>query len=343
MLIAGITGSGIAASSIRNWRAKGQTPPIPSGSPPPDSPIPSNSISQPDSRAGAVKATLESVALLFAPGTLIVALAFYFGWVRTHSLYAYFGIDADELGLSTSEYVLRSADVLWPTLAALTLLVLLALAGHSWFMQHLANLSKSNRQRQIKVAIRAVFTLSVLLFVIGSLIFLAPVWQRSPSAPLAPLCLAVSFSTMGYSRLLGRYLRTYQGISKSSGNTSRLELSISWVLLILVTLSVFWAAAGFAEDLGTGRAQVLEASHFATTPDVIIYSTSRIKIDAGGIRETDLGPSYAPYRYRYSGLKLLVRANGKLLLIPFNWSTSNAFTLVLPENNAIRVEFAPNF
>jgi hypothetical protein len=111
----------------------------------------------------------------------------------------------------------------------------------------------------------------------------------------------------------------------------------------LVTLSVFWAAAGFATDLGTGRAQALEASQFDTTPDVILYSTSRIRIDARGVTETDLGPADAPYRYRYSGLKLLAEANGELLLIPFSWSTSNAVTLLLPKDNSIRLVFAPNF
>ena len=315
-----------------NWRARRRTLQAPPDSPaPPDFPAPR------DSRSNALKTTLESLALLFAPGTLIVALAFYFGWVRTHALYAYFGIDADELGLSTSQYVLRSADVLWPTLAALTLLVLLALAGHSWLVQHL---QRPSRTRQLGIAIWVVFTLGVLLFAVGSLVFLTPSWQGTP---VAPLCFALSFSAMGYSRLLRGHLRALRGVPTGTGSPPQLERSISLVVMILVTLNVFWAAAGFATDLGTGRAQALEASQFDTTPDVILYSTSRIKIDARGVAETDLGAAYAPYRYRYSGLKLLVEANGKLLLIPFSWSTSNAFTLVLPENNSIRLVFAPNF
>ena len=331
LLIAGIAGSGMVAGSILNWRAQRQTPENQPDSPTqPDFPTPQ------DSRSSALKTTLESVALLFAQGTLIVALAVYFGWVRTHALYAYFGIDADELRLSTSQYVLRSADVLWPTLAALALLVLLALAGHSWLLRHL---ERPSRTRQLRVAIRVVFTLGIVLF-LSAFVFLAPSWR---STPLAPLCFALSFSALGYSRLLSSHLRGLRGIRKGTGSSSRLEPAISWVLLILVTLSTFWAAAGFATELGTGRAQALEASRFDTTPDVILYSTSRIKIDAHGVVETDLGPAYAPYRYRYSGLKLFVEANGKLLLIPFSWSTTNAFTIVLPENNSIRLIFAPKF
>jgi hypothetical protein len=339
LFIAATIGSGMVAGSMLNWRARRRrTLEAQSDSPiQPDFSVPPDFPTAPDSRSNALKTTFDNLALFFAPGTLIVALVFYFGWVRTHALYAYFGIDADVLRLSTSQYVLRSADVLWPTMAALTLLVLLALAGHSWLLQHL---QRPSRARQFGGAIWVVFTLGVLLFALGSRVFLAPSWQDTP---LAAACFALSFSAIGYSRLLRGHLRALRGVPTGTGSPLRLERSISWVVLILVTLSVFWAAAGFATDLGTGRARALEASQFDTTPDVILYSTSRIKIDARGVAETDLGPAYAPYRYRYSGLKLLVEANGKLLLIPFSWSTSNAFTLVLPESNSIRLVFAPNF
>jgi hypothetical protein len=288
------------------------------------------------SQSNALKATLESLALLFAPGTLIIALAFYFGWVRTHALYAYFGIDADVLNLSTSQYVLRSADVLWPTLAGLTLLVLLALAGHSWLLRSLA---RTQRPRRFSIAIWTGAAVGAVLFVLG-ILFLALSWQ---GAPLAPLCFALSFSAVGHSRLLRSRRRVIQEAPKGTASPSQLDRSVSWGILILVILSLFWAVAGFATDLGTGRAQALETSRFDTTPDVILYSKYRIKVDAQSVSESDLGPAYAPYRYRYSGLKLLVEANGKVLLIPFDWSTTNAFTLVLPEDNSIRLVFAPNF
>jgi hypothetical protein len=337
LFIAMTTGSGMVVGSMLNWRARRDAPQsqpnLPAG--PGFSSTPGLATAR-ASNSNALKTILQSLALLFAPGTLIVALAFYFGWVQTHALYAYFGIDADVLGLSTPQYVLRSADVLWPTLAGLTLLVLLALAGHSWLLQHL---QRSPRTRRFSAVIWVSFTLGALLFTLG-FVFWAPSWQ---GYPLAPLCFALSFSAIGYSRLLRGHRRALRGGHKGEDSPSLVERSISWGLLVLITLSVFWAVAGFATDLGTGRAQALEASQFNTTPDVILYSTSRIKIDAHSVSETDLGSAYAPYRYRYSGLKLLVEANGKLLLIPFDWSTSNAFTLVLPQNNSIRLAFTPNF
>jgi hypothetical protein len=237
LFAAGITGSRIVANAVLNWRSRDRIPVVS-----PNSPIQSDSPARPDSRTSAIKNTIQSVALLFAPGTLIIALAFYFGWVRTHSLYAYFGIDADELGLSTSEYVLRSADVLWPILAALTFVVLLVFVGHSWLLRRIAELSAQSRLRRLQIAIIVAYMLSVLLFGVGLLVFLIPYWQNSLIAPLGPLSLALSFSAIGYARLLGSHKRSLQVRPKEISSPSPLELSILWILLILITLCVFWAA-----------------------------------------------------------------------------------------------------
>jgi len=94
---------------------------------------------------------------------------------------------------------------------------------------------------------------------------------------------------------------------------------------LLIVLNLFWATALFARDLGLGRAQHYESQQFATQPDVLLYTSHRLHIDAHDVSETDLGPKYAPYRYRYDGFKLLIRGTGRLILIPYSWSTGNAF------------------
>jgi hypothetical protein len=95
--------------------------------------------------------------------------------------------------------------------------------------------------------------------------------------------------------------------------------------------------------LGRGRAQHFELQQFATQPDVLLYTSQRLHIDARDVTERDLGPAYAPYRFRYDGFKLLIRGPGRLILIPYSWSTGNAFALVLPEGDEVRIVFAPNF
>ena len=45
------------------------------------------------------------------------------------------------------------------------------------------------------------------------------------------------------------------------------------------------------------------------------------------------------YRYRYSGLGLLIHADGRYFLLPDDWSRSNAVAIVIRDNDAIRVDF----
>src|SRR3954447_6016069 len=68
--------------------------------------------------------TLDKLLAALGPPTVVGALLYYFGWARTHSLFSYFGIDADSIGLSTTDYVLRSASAVWPSLGGLVVVVL---------------------------------------------------------------------------------------------------------------------------------------------------------------------------------------------------------------------------
>jgi hypothetical protein len=132
-------------------------------------------------------------------------------------------------------------------------------------------------------------------------------------------------------------------VRETGGSSGHRTAAIGGLFIVLVVLSAFWATALFAERLGQGRAEYLEEHHFYTMPDVLIYSVYRFRLDPQGVTETDLGPKYAPYRFRYDGLKLFARGDKKMVLIPYSWSTNNAFALVLPDDKDVRVVFAPNF
>jgi hypothetical protein len=165
------------------------------------------------------------------------------------------------------------------------------------------------------------------------------------SLQLAPLNIAAGSGLLGYTIFLR--LRLTMPTSSSGRRQreppSRLALVGTALLMNLILLNLFWATHVFADAFGRGRARQLERTGFTRIPDVIIYSQNRLHLDARDVQETDLGTRYAPYRFRYEGFKLLIRANDRLFLIPYSWSTENAFTLVLPDDDSVRVEFAPNF
>ena len=51
---------------------------------------------------------LEWVTTVAGATTLVGALLYYFGWARASTTFSYFGIEAEVLGLSFQDYLLRS-------------------------------------------------------------------------------------------------------------------------------------------------------------------------------------------------------------------------------------------
>jgi hypothetical protein len=75
---------------------------------------------------------------------------------------------------------------------------------------------------------------------------------------------------------------------------------------------------------------------------VILYSVQPLGLDGPGVDYTSLPADPSRFRFRYSGLKLLVRSGGKYFLVPAGWSSrSGAPTFAIPDGDDIRVEFQP--
>ena len=103
---------------------------------------------------------------------------------------------------------------------------------------------------------------------------------------------------------------------------------------VVVFLSVFWATKELAQALGRGQAEQLERS-LPAQPGAIVYSDRRLYLP--GVSESAL--SGGGYRFRYTGLRLLVRSAGKYLLIPEGWSRESGVVVLLNDDDSMRVEF----
>jgi hypothetical protein len=66
-----------------------------------------------------------------------------------------------------------------------------------------------------------------------------------------------------------------------------------------------------------------------------------LSLNYNGIEEQEVNTTEKSYRYRYSGLKFLTHANDKYFLLPDRWSASDPVTIIIPENDTIRVEMMP--
>lgn len=67
---------------------------------------------------------LRSLGAIIGPTTALTAILYYFGWARARAQFSYFAVDQKELGLSTTDYLLRSlAGAFWPVIFLLVVII----------------------------------------------------------------------------------------------------------------------------------------------------------------------------------------------------------------------------
>jgi hypothetical protein len=288
----------------------------------------------PDGQSPSVRGALELVGLVVAPATLITALALYFGWVLTNSRASYFGIDASALGFSTQDYLLRSANALFVPLGTVVVLGLAFLWLHTKAMRQLAD---RNRRTRLRIAARAAVVVGGVLFALGVCAVFEPL-SFSPYYLFPPASPGIGIALLAYGlHVLGRIsAKERPGIASFTDSRSR-ATAIALVALLIV-LSSFWTAATYAEALGRGRA-ARAAATLSTRPHVTIFAPKRLSITGAGVIERVLTGENLAYRYRYSGLRLLIRSGGKYFLVPDGWTRSSGTAIVLDDSPAYRFEF----
>ena len=282
---------------------------------------------------------IELVGLVIAPATLLTALLFYFGWTRSRAQAAYFGVDADLLGRSSQEYVLRSiSSIFWP-LTLLLVGMLLALAAHAG-AKKLAD-TKHVHLLLVLAACGLVAGASLIIFAV-----LGVVWRprAGGGAVLTPAAFAVGIPVAAYALFLAFSVASKPGASHLDP-LPRAEL---WLIAGLFCVFTFWTVGNYANFRGRTLAE-RTATHLNRLPSVIVYSRQRIYLEGWGVEETALNGSNAAYHFRYTGLKLLARAGNRSFLLPNGWCRTdrnqtchhNGVAFVLQDDPALRLDFAP--
>ncbi|MGW0116980.1 hypothetical protein [Streptomyces sp. NPDC003327] len=269
-----------------------------------------------------------TLATLLAPTTFIGALLLYFGFAYTNALYAHFGVDAATLGFSAQDYALRSAGALYvPAGAALTvaLVAVLVYYGARAVGARSGGLPPGGRFAPYLVSV-----CGLALFALGMLGGLGA-WNAG--AMDTPLLLGSGLVLVVYGRAL------FFKLSGADYPVARERLALALVAA-LVGLSSFWAVHAYAKQHGDDDARYL-ARNLWLRPAVTVDTTERLHFPPRQARETVLPVADHPqrFRYRYEGLRLLAEVNGRMFLIPENWSEAGGSVLVLPAGNAVRVAF----
>jgi hypothetical protein len=295
----------------------------------------SDALSKGAAHAGSgIGTVLEVLGRVVAPVTLVTAMLYYFGYIRAQTLYMYFGVDLGSLGFSTTDYLIRSANVAFLPLAAILVAALVTVALHYLLVLALPRVN----DRWVKVLFVAMAACGALLLVVAVIGLRRVTAFGSPLIP--PVALGFGALLVGYSAFLMQdRLALSVHLRKVLDDTRTFSLG---VLVAIVLVAAFWAIANFAAEQGTLAARALESS-LPLQPQAVVYSEKRLHISGPGVVLTTLDKQDATLFYRYTGLRLLIHANRRWYLVPAGWTRTNGSTVVILSDTSetIRVDLAP--
>ncbi len=267
--------------------------------------------------------TLRVLGTLVAPTTLVVALLYYFGWARTSQQALDMGLDESLFGFSAQDYILRSIGSMFLPLFMATGVILLGVLAH-------ARLLRRPDERLRRRVSRSLAAGGAALLVLG--LALSPVETSSRVLSVsAPLGVTVGIGLLAYA---GTLLRPAAPDQSRTGDRTATRLAWSLVTVLLL-LGAFWTVSRYAVVKGRASAEQVERG-LIRRPSVTIYSVSRLYLEHPVVEQA-LPAEEGAFRYRYTGLKLLFRADGKLFLRPAD--PNDRRNIVIPEDLNIRVEY----
>ena len=289
---------------------------------------------------GSLLATFKGIGAIVAPTSLVTALLYYFGWVRTDVQADQLGFDESMLGYSIQDYLLNSMSSMFGPLLIGLLAALVGLAVHGLVVLWARRFGidedgpRGARGRQLISRLAAVIAAGGLTALIVGIVgtqFEEPsdgVYVGAPVAVTVGIVLLVYAASL-YRRfvLAGRpngAIRAFEGYN----------VAVTAVIVMLVLLSLFWNVSHYAVVKGRTLAATVEAI-VPSRPEVIIYSQKPLYLQPP-VKETRLADDPTGYRFAYQNLKLLFRAGGKYFLRPSD--TSVRLNIILPDSPDIRIE-----
>ncbi|QQQ79792.1 hypothetical protein IOD16_16190 [Saccharothrix sp. 6-C] len=246
--------------------------------------------------------------------TVLTGLLVYFGWRRSDVQARELGLDSAVLGMSTTDYVLRSVG---PVFLLLAVVVGIALVCR-WLEPRVraATARPGARARALSASLSAAWlVLPALAVVIGLLV---------PVTSFYAFPLAVGGGIL---------------LSLHAARLRRPDAHPTWTRVLgfaVGSLSLFWSAGNYAEVRGVELArEYAEDLHGQTA--VVVYAPQRLHITAPGACEEPLPAEGSRYRFRYAGLRLLAKVGAKYFLVSDGWTRDRGTVVVLADDD-LRVE-----
>lgn len=282
--------------------------------------------------------TLQTTGLVIAPVTVLAALASYIGWVRTRAHASYLGFDATIVPLSTSDYVLRSVGPMFRPVVAL----LLAVVASVWLHWFLLTLSARRGAVWIRGPAGVLIGLGIAALV---LTVASPLWSRegpgwfkplreAGDVSLRPVAFMVAVAAFAYGVYLLRLIT-----DRRRAVPAWLDITSLVVVVLIFVGGLFWGMGNYAYARGLQSAEEMAGEGFKQLATVVVYSEQDLLLDAPGVHTADVWVPGARYRYRTTGLRLLISYEDRFVLLPDGWSRQERVVVLLDRDGQIRFEF----
>ena len=289
---------------------------------------------EPEPPGSTFHGTMQAVAAVVAPASLLTALLYYFGWIRSYTLFSYFGVDVAVLGFTTQDYLLRSVEPLYGPIGIGLLVALGAVVLHGHVRQavHRSADRRLLRAGRVLVAIGLGGLFAGIVYSVTGAAGRAPVFAT-------PALLVVAVVLTAYGRwIVRRWRERWDGAVPESAAARTTVVALTVMLLVA---SSFWLVTEYARAIGRGLADHY-ASRLDQRPGVVVVSTRRLELTGPGVSEAVIEAAEPDgFTYRYSGLRLLVFADRTYYLLPGGWTPGGtAPTFRIPADLAgARFEF----
>lgn len=274
---------------------------------------------------------LGIVATILAPTTVVTSLCYYFGLVEARKYYGYFGIDANSLGLTSGDYVMRSVSVLYPLIVALLALYWAVL----WVRVYAKRaIHRDRHPRSVRYAAWACVALGIALTVRGIVGVTVPRFGIVDFTGLTPGALGI-----GASLLISGWWVSAQLRSLSAPHLSTPAQRASQLIAVaVVILALFWLTNLFATEYGLHAAKKTAAGLWHRETVVVLDTTDRLYAPPEFVREAKL-PTAAgqKFHYRYECFRALEVRADRIVLVPAKWSPENGYTLTVRFDGSSRI------
>ena len=300
------------------------------------------------------------VGLVVGSSSLIVAILIYMGWAYDSAYYGHFHLDP-------LDYTLRSLSLFSPYIVLAAIGFILLASFRAW--REVATSVKAIVRGPVRDAFRWVLSAGWVSWAGW------PVDRdhggNSPAAPTVPSAggthaeqptsrsrrAAPLLAGAGIVLTLGA-VALYWGAFHVSINTylvlgalGATPLLLTWparadrlgrapyaLAIVITAVCALWAGSVYAEQLGNRDAASL-VRNLPTHSGVAVYSTEQLAVQGPGVSRQPVPPSAGlPYRYVYTGLRLLLMQGGTYYLLPEKWSPQLDFTYIINSSDQVSIE-----